>query len=495
MKNIFIKSIFFLLSICASNLLRAQIKFERVFGGTGYDYGNSVIQTYNSGYAVVGSTTSFGSGNTDMYLLITNSMGVALDQKTYGGINVDQGFSVKETSDSGLVIAGYTNSFGHGGYDMYVIKTDKNYNTVWTKTYGGPDWDFAYSIEQTPSDGGYIIAGSTYSYGSGNEDMFLVKINSFGDTLWTRTYGGAGDDEARSVKPTIDGGYILTGNTKSFGDPNGDMFIVKTDMNGDTAWTHKYQGPLDDNSYDVIQSNSGTEYIIGGETKTASLGFQGAILKLDISGTQTGFTSIYGSTADDGIRAITQTADGRFVTMGYTNSYGAGLSDFAFYIEKPIGTFVGSKTYGGTKIDKGYCIKGTNDGGFIICGTALSYSTFEHIYLIKTDSTGSSSGTVINTVTGINSPNIKTNNTFLAYPNPANDLVSVQISSKDFLNSKSIKISINDVLGRICAEKIVSTISSEPITINTSEIISGVYFISIESENYFSNQKLIIQKQ
>ena len=485
-----------MISICAFDTINAQVKFEKVYGGNGYDYGNSVTQTYNKGYAVVGSTTSFGFGSTDAYLLLTDSMGVAIGHNTFGGINIDQGYSVKQTIDSGLIIAGYTNSFGHGGYDMYVIKTDKNYNTVWEKTYGGTDWDFAYSIAQTPSDSGYIIAGSTYSYGSGNEDMYLVKTNSAGDTLWTKTYGGAGDDEARSVKPTIDGGYILTGNTKSFGDPNGDMFIVKTDMHGDTAWTYKYQGPLDDNSYDVIEDISGTSYIIGGETKSAALGFQGAILRLNLSGAQISFSSIYGSTADDGINSIAQSADGKFVTMGYTNSYGAGLSDFAFYQEKPIGSFVGSLTYGGGKDDVGHCIKNTADGGYIICGTSLSYSTLEHIYLIKTDSTGHSTGAVVNVTTGINSIIKEENNALTIYPNPANDFVSLKINNKELLNSKSITIKVIDVLGRVCSQKILNSVSySEPITINTSELVNGAYFINIESENYFANQKLIIQKQ
>jgi hypothetical protein len=469
----------------------AQVKFEKVYGSTGYDYGYSVTQMYDTGYAIVGTTTSFGSGSSDMYLLRTNSLGVPIGQKTFGGINIDQAYSVKSTIDSGLVIAGYTNSFGFGGYDMYVIKTDKNCDTIWTKTYGGTNWDFAYSIEQT-ADSGYIIAGGTYSIGNGSEDMYLVKTTSAGDTLWTKTFGGPNDDEAKSVKQTSDGGYILTGFSKSFGDLNGDIFVVKTDNMGNMLWTYKYQGLLDDFSYDVLEDNTGAGYIIGGETKSFALGFQGIIIRLNTSGSLIVASTIYGASANDGINAITQTADGRFATMGYTFSYGAGASDFAFYLENPIGTFNRSLTYGGMMVDKGYCIKNTFDGGFIICGSALSFSTFEHIYLIKTDSLGVSSGTVVNVLTGISSSYSNSSNDINVFPNPANDAFSIIINEKiksDFI------VTISDILGKtVCSKSLDARSVNEPILFNTEQFQTGVYLINIFAENYSANEKLIIHK-
>lgn len=472
----------------------SQVKFEKVYGSTGYDYGYSVTQMLDTGYAVVGATSSFGSGNTDVYLLKTDSMGVAVSHRTFGGINIDQAFSVKSTSvDSGLIIAGYTNSLGYGGYDMYVIKTNKNCDSTWTKTYGGTNWDFAYSIEPT-SDGGYIIAGGTYSFGSGGEDMYLVKINSNGDTLWTKTYGGAFDDEAKSVKQTTDGGYILTGISKSFGDTNGDIFTIKTDSMGDTLWTYKYQGSLDDNSYDVIEDNTGAGYIIAGKVKSVAFGFQATYIRINLSGA---FLSVFfhggTSTPHDGLNAITQTADGRFGMIGYTNSYGAGLSDIVFYLEKPIGTYVGSVTFGGTKMDKGYCIKNTMDGGFIICGTALSFSTFERIYLIKTDSLGTASGSIISVTTEVDNSIGATDSNFLIYPNPSNNEVFIQANSA--IKSEFV-VTIYDVLGKkVFSQKVDSSSSTERISINTEYFQSGIYTVNILSQNYLSNQKLIIQKQ
>ncbi len=332
MKNKF--KIILLIIITTLNviMLNAQITFSHVYGGGGYDYGYAVTQTYDSGYVVAGATTSFGNGSTDAYILKTDSLGNVIWQKTFGGINIDQAFSVKQTRDSGLVIAGYTNSFGHGGYDMYVIKTNKLGDTVWTKTYGGSNWDFAYSIDTT-TDGGYIIAGGTYSYGKGNEDMYLIKINSSGDTTWTKTYGGINDDEIKSVKHTSDGGYILTGSTKSFGDTNGDIYTIKTNDMGDTLWTYRYAGAQEDYSYDVIERANGS-FVIVGKTNSTNLGGFDCISLYFTNAGVLGYTSIDGGNQDDGFNSIVENPSGFLGIVGYTGSYGYanGSSDFYMFV-------------------------------------------------------------------------------------------------------------------------------------------------------------------
>lgn len=467
----------------------SQVQFEKIYGSIGSDFGYSVAQMFDTGYAVVGSTTSFGAGNADVYLLKTDLMGVAVGHKTFGGINVDRAFSIKSTSDSGLVIAGYTNSFGHGGYDMYIIRTDKNCDTIWTKTIGGADWDFAYSVTPT-SDGGFIIGGATYSFGQGNQDMYLVKLNSLGDTLWTKTYGGVNDDEIKSVKQTLDGGYILTGYSKSLGDIAGDIYTVKTNSIGDILWTFEFDGGFSDFSYDIIEDNTGAGYIIGGETTIPTSNMQGVVVRINTSGILIN-AALYGGTAQDGIYAIAQSTDGRFVTMGYTYSYGAGMSDFVLYKENPIGTYVGSTTFGGAKVDNGYCVNNTMDGGFIICGTALSYSTFEHIYLIKTDSAGVASGTVINVATDIASQSGEIAH-FSIYPNPCDAYFYIQLDSKI---ESDYNVSVVDVLGRIVfSQSFDMPTSFNPIEIDSRSFKNGIYFVRIESENYVSNQKLVVKK-
>lgn len=491
MKYNFIKSFVFVFIILISHFSNGQeIKFEKVYGGNGYDYAYSVAQTYDKGYIVAGATTSFGNGSLDVYILKTDSMGVALWQKTFGGINIDQAYSIKETTDSGFVIAGYSNSFGQGGYDMYVIKTNRYGDTLWTKTYGGADWDFAYSIEQT-ADGGYIIAGGTYSYGNGNEDMYLVKINSIGDTLWTKTFGGINEDEAKSVIQTNDGNYIVTGYSKSHGDTKGDFYTVKTSSTGDSLWTNKYGGIEEDLAFDILESYNG-DIIIGGKTKSFGSGnFDGFVIKIAPTGAFLS-SEIYGGAEEDGINSIAQSAGGRFASVGYTFTYGFGLgtSEFLLYVENPYNGFH-STTFGGNKMEKAYSISNTMDNGYIICGNSSSYSNLDHIYLVKTDSNGVSSANVINVTTDINTIT-QQNSGLKIFPSPAVDYVYLNINNKTIINNNSYIISISDVLGRKHYQEPYNTFS-EPIKINISQFNSGIYIINIESKAISINQKFIIQ--
>src|SRR5206468_2609251 len=116
-----------------------------------------------------GSTSSFGNGSSDVLLIKTDSLGKAQFMKTYGGDNIDKAYSVQQLPDSGFYIAGYTNSYGTGGYDGYLIRTDKNGDTLWTRTYGGTDWDF-FAYSRLTAKGSIVMAGNTYSYGNGSSD-------------------------------------------------------------------------------------------------------------------------------------------------------------------------------------------------------------------------------------------------------------------------------------------------------------------------------------
>ncbi len=490
MKN-FVKSILLVLIIIAPHFSIGQVMFEKVYGGNGYDYGYSVVQTYDKGYVVAGSTTSFGFGNTDAYILKTDSMGVPLWHKTFGGINIDQSYSIQETNDSGLVIAGYTNSFGNGGYDMYVIKTNKYGNTIWTKTYGGSDWDLAYSIKQT-NDGGYIIAGGTYSFGNGNEDMYLVKINSVGDTLWTKTYGGINEDEAKSVKQTSDGGYILTGFTKSYGDINGDMYTIKTNSLGDTLWTFKSDAGSEDKSFDVIEDNSASgNYIVVGESITSFKALEGISIGLNSTGSQTSYSywGFPGASCEDVINSITQSTTGKFLMAGYTNYF--GTDDFLFYYSKPIHNFIDGGNFGGTNTDRSYCVNPTKDGGYIFCGNSLSYSNLDHIFLVKTDSNGVAPITATVVITDINNLTILTKNGFELYPNPANNNIHLALKTT---NDDEFIVTLSDIIGRKYFIKKIKAINNSDLNLEfaTSDLENGIYFMSLQNKNSVQTKQFII---
>jgi hypothetical protein len=166
---------------------------------------------------------------------------------TYGGGGIDAAVSVQQTTDGGYVVAGYTNSSGAGRHDFWLVKTDVGGNMVWNMTYGGGGNDLAYCVQQT-TDGGYVMAGDTNSFGAGGYDFWLVKTDVSGNMVWDRAYGGANDSTPCFVQQTTDGGYITTGNTFTFGNDNGtaDFWLVKTDVSGNMVWNQTYGGALDD---------------------------------------------------------------------------------------------------------------------------------------------------------------------------------------------------------------------------------------------------------
>src|SRR3990172_2192199 len=261
----------------------SQTTFQKTFGGTSDDWGFSVQQTTDGGYIITGTITSFGAGYEDAYLIKTDASGNSLWTKTFGGITYDVGNSVRQTTDGGYIIAGTTYSFGVGNYDVYLIKTDANGNTLWTKTFGGTSSDEGYSAQQT-TDGGFVITGYTGSFGAGNADVYLIKTNGSGDTLWTKTFGGIGIDYGLSAQQTTDGGYVIAGVTQSFGAGIDDVYLIKTDGNGDTLWTKIFGGTDIDEGYSVQQTTDGGFVITG---YTGSFGAGNAdvyLIKTDANG-------------------------------------------------------------------------------------------------------------------------------------------------------------------------------------------------------------------
>jgi hypothetical protein len=167
----------------------------------------------------------------DILLIRTDAGGNLKWAKVYGGTNKDLAYSIQQTNDGGFIIAGGTWSFGAGDGDFLLIKTDASGNIQWAKTYGGSREDFASSVQKT-SDGGFIVTGRSWSFGAGSGDFLLIKTDASGNVQWAKTYGGAKNDWANSVQQSKDRGFILTGYTESFGVDPYDILLIKTDSNG-----------------------------------------------------------------------------------------------------------------------------------------------------------------------------------------------------------------------------------------------------------------------
>jgi hypothetical protein len=210
-----------------------QVVWQKTFGGSDDDRARSVQETIDGGYVVAGYTWS-SSEREDVYILKLDANGNKLWEKTFGGSDNDGAWSIQQTNDGGYVVAGYTSSFGAGSYDVYVLKIDTSGKEVWSKTFGGSSDDLAWSIQQT-NDGGYIVAGYTKSFGAGSEDVYILKLDANGNKLWEKTFGGSYDERAYCIQQTRDGRYIVAGYTSSFGVGNYDVYIIKMDANGNTG--------------------------------------------------------------------------------------------------------------------------------------------------------------------------------------------------------------------------------------------------------------------
>jgi hypothetical protein len=396
----------------------AQTGWWRTYGGPNDDWGNSVQQTSDSGYFVAGMTNSFGAGDNDVYLIKTNASGDTLWTKTYGGTNDDWGNLVRQTSDGGYIIAGYTTSFGAGDDDVYLLKTNTSGDTLWTRTYGGASDDYGYSVQQT-SDSGYVIAGVTESFGAGNADVYLIKTNASGDTLWTRTYGGPSWDYGNSVQQTSDSGYVIAGYTWSFGAGYSDVYLIKTNASGDTLWTKAYGGTSWDDGYSVQQTSDGG-YVIAGVTKSFGAGdYDVCLIKTNASG-DTLWTRTYGGPNPDWGNSVQQTSEGGYIIAGFTYSFGAGNYDVYLIKTNSSGDTLWIRTYGATSGDYGNSVQQTSDGGYVITGRTNSFGAGSwDVYLVKTDANG-------NAVEEPSTPQLPNSRTALrVQPNPFSSFAAV----------------------------------------------------------------------
>ncbi|MBL7046873.1 MAG: T9SS type A sorting domain-containing protein [Candidatus Marinimicrobia bacterium] len=225
-------------------------------------------QETSDGFIITGEIQLYEPNGWDLLLIKTDFYGDTLWTRIYGRTSVDRGTYVQKTSDGGYIIVG-TTAYYPKSFDIWLLKTDEFGDTLWTKTFGGYEYDFGESGQQT-SDGGYIIVGRTTSYGAGRYDIWLIKTDEYGDTLWTKTYGGSELDRGYSVLQTSDGGYIIAGSTESYGSGESDAWIIKTDAQGDTLWTKILGGVDFDLAYSIQQTTDGG-YIISGH-KDASEG-------------------------------------------------------------------------------------------------------------------------------------------------------------------------------------------------------------------------------
>ncbi|MDI6755314.1 MAG: hypothetical protein QME78_13085 [Thermodesulfobacteriota bacterium] len=308
-----------------------EIDWQKTFYESNDDVAKSIQQTSDGGYIVAGQSSSLGNPLGDIWILKLNSNGDIDWQYFFGESGSSIANDICEIQGGGFIVAGNTNRLGLGAgrADVWILKLDASGNPLpwWPKMYGGTNDDTAYSIQQT-SDGGFIVAGETYSYGDGYADVWILKLDVNGTVLWQNTFGGTNYDRAYSIEQTTDG-YIVAGETSSSGAGSADVWVLKLDVNGapQTGWPKTYGGVYRDAAYSIRQTSDGG-FIIAGETSSSGAGNADFwILKLNASGDIV-WQKTYGGSGDDIARSIQQTSDGGFIVAGETYSSGAGSSDF-----------------------------------------------------------------------------------------------------------------------------------------------------------------------
>jgi hypothetical protein len=359
--------------------------WTRTYGGAANDIGYSICPCLTGGYLIVGYISSVGSGPQSAYVVKIQENGNTEWTRVYGGASWDGAHYVHPTADTCYIIAGYTESFGAGGKDMYLLKLDQNGDTVWTRTYGMTLQDCAYVVCDA-YDTGYLVAG--YKNGPAGwikGDLWLLKIDEDGDTLWTRTYGGTGEDYGTSLHHTLDNNYIISG-INSYQSAGGkDAWLLKIDQDGDTIWTKVYGAGLEDVSYGVnITSDSG--YIMTGYKNGTGSWTPGDLwlIRTDANGDSI-WSREYGGTGEDFGFDVFETPDHGFIIAGET-CFGAGMIDVWLVRTDADGDTCWTQTYGGASNDAslGLCLD--DNGGYVIAGHTSSFgSGTADVYVIRTD--------------------------------------------------------------------------------------------------------------
>jgi len=459
--------------------------WTKTYGGTSNDDAIAVIQTIDSCFVFLGHTES--SGNMDIWLAKIDATGNILWNKTFGGPSGDFGIIVKQTTDQGYIIVGTTESFGNGDRSIWLIKTDEYGNEQWNKVYDDTyDNTCQAQYVSLTSDGGYIITGGTGDFTLDQSDAWLIKTDENGTEEWNKKLGGPTNQKTYTVFQTDDGGYILSGNTKTNGSI--DVWLVKTDETGNILWDNIFGGNEWDNAYSM-QITSDNGYILAGYTKSFGNGEEDFwLIKTDSQGNEI-WNTIYGESQYDVIYSIQQTQDGGYIGGGLTNSFGATEFDMWIVKSDSQGNIKWSKTIGGNQNDYAFSISQTFDQGYIFAGRTNSFGNGNddaYVVRIKPETTNAISNS---------SAEISLFNT---YPNPFTKLTHIEYQVKD--NSK-VSLKIYDLYGKVVKTLInchqtpgSKTLIWDGTDTSGNKLEPGIYFLTIQINGDLLSKQLVLSK-
>jgi hypothetical protein len=475
MKTKFHTTLFLFIILSGSSLIStAQTYFQKVYVSSPHDQeGQDVLPTSDGGYMIAGYTTNSTQYDCNVYLIKTDANGNMTSSKNYGGAKPDFPYHMIQTTDGNFFVIGYSQSYGGGDMDVLLLKVDQAGDLIWQKTYGGFGNDQGQDIIPT-ADGNYVIIGSSNS-GVGSQEMNLIKIDPAGGVIWSKYIGGSAHDYGHSVKQCSDGGYILLGHTFSYG-VNGDAYLVKTDGNGDYVWGKNFGGAAyDEGAYINVNGDGSFTFLIR-DSSTVGQDVDIRVTKTDDQG-NTIWSKTYGGTKKDTPKMIQPTSDGGYIVGGHSRSFGWINPDMWILKLNNAGDTTWTRHYGGVNNEHCYVVREQPDGSYIAVGKTASYGPDMDPIFLKLNSNGTFAVGINEYVSAPHSVNL--------YPNPSDGDLTIDL--QDF---KATKLTVADALGQE-----IYTKEFEPgniVNLKFTDTKPGVYFIKCESETGSVTKKLII---
>lgn len=383
MRVFYLINIFGLLFI---SFVQAQIEgegeFQRTFGGPKKDNSSHIIETADKGFISVGSTESFGAGKSDIYVVKMDALGKLEWAKTFGGAENDFGHGLDKTKDGNYVILGHSGSYAKELTDLCLFKIDIKGNVLWSLTYEIDKSEYAHCLKAT-TDGGFIVLAETIDF-SGiekNADVLVLKVSSSGEVEWSRSYGGPKSDYGYSIEECGDKGFVIGGETNSFGAGEYDYYLLKISKDGKMQLSKTYGDTLSDYGRFALPTSDGG-YIIGGNTinfHASDIDF--CIARVDKNGEPV-WSKLHGGAATDYLLSMKILPDDGFVVCGYTNSFDLPAEDAFITTFLSSGRSVWGKTYGGELADYGVSFSFGNNGSIIMSGSTASFGAQEEDLLV-----------------------------------------------------------------------------------------------------------------
>ena len=348
----------------------ADLEWDRAFGGPANDWAYAMTGTRDGGLAAAGRTASKGAGGEDVYVLRVDGGGMLLWDRTYGGSATDRARAIIETGDGGFAVAGATESKGAGEFDVWLLKLDSAGELIWDRYFGGRATDWASAIVEA-SDGGLVMAAYTQATTEDAYDFWVIKVDGNGELLWERQFGGPATDWASAIAETNDGGLVVVGHTESKGAGDADMWIIKLSADGELLWDRTVGGSARDYASAVTATGDGGLVVAGPIESDGAEGVDIQVLKLDVSG-ELIWDRRFGGASADWVRAIVETRDGGYAVAGYTMSQGAGLNDVWLLMLDAGGELLWDRTYGGAANEWARALVEMPDGSLAMAGDTWS---------------------------------------------------------------------------------------------------------------------------